>query len=113
MSLYDHRPNVRNSFLTRRQMLQRTGMGLGALALGALFPELSSAATLSGAPLPKSVNPLAPRGPQFAPKAKRIIHLFMNGGPSQVDTFDPKPELTKNHGKALPMAYLKTERKTG
>jgi hypothetical protein len=112
MSLYDHRPNVRNSFLTRRQMLQRTGMGLGALALGALFPELSSAAPL-GAPLPKSVNPLAPRGPQFAPKAKRIIHLFMNGGPSQVDTFDNKPELTKNHGRALPMAYLKTERKTG
>jgi hypothetical protein len=108
MSLYDHRPRLPDTFLTRRQLLQRTGMGLGALALGSLFPEISSAASVGN-----SVNPLLPKGPQFAPKAKRIIHLFMNGGPSQVDTFDPKPALTKNHGKALPMEYLKTERRTG
>ena len=44
-------------------------------------------------------NPMLPKGPHFAPKAKRVIHLFMNGGPSHVDTFDPKPELTKWHGK--------------
>jgi hypothetical protein len=59
-------------------------------------------------------NPMLPKGPHFAPKAKRVIHLFMNGGPSHVDTFDPKPELTKWHGKTLPDENrLKTERKTG
>src|SRR4051794_449883 len=108
MSLYDHRPQIQNRFLTRRQLLQRTGMGLGALALGSLFPQLTSAAATAGA-----VNPLLPKGPHFAPKAKRIIHLFMNGGPSQVDTFDPKPSLTKYHGQTLPGTYLRTERKTG
>jgi len=114
MSQYDHRPNIRNSFLTRRQLLQRTGMGLGALALGSLFPELSAAAPINNTQpaIGNSVIPLLPRGPHFAPKAKRIIHLFMNGGPSQVDTFDPKPSLTKNHGKQLPLD-LRTERRTG
>ena len=57
---------------------------------------------------------MLPKGPHFAPKAKRVIHLFMNGGPSHVDTFDPKPELTKWHGKILPDEHrLNTERKTG
>ena len=55
-----------------------------------------------------------PKGPHFAPKAKRVIHLFMNGGPSHADTFDPKPELAKWHGKILPDEHrLSTERKTG
>ena len=55
-----------------------------------------------------------PKGPHFTPKAKRVIHLFMNGGPSHVDTFDPKPELAKWHGKILPDEHrLSTERKTG
>src|SRR5258705_1515679 len=112
MSQYDHRPQIQNGFLTRRQMLQRTGMGLGALALGALFPEIAGAAP-TGAGAANSVNPLLPKGPHFAPKAKRIIHLFLNGGPSQVDTFDPKPSLTKYHGQTLPGEYLRTERKTG
>ncbi|MCA9207066.1 MAG: DUF1501 domain-containing protein [Planctomycetales bacterium] len=58
-------------------------------------------------------NPLAPKAPHFAPKAKRVIHLFMNGGPSHVDTFDPKPLLTKYHGQPLPTENLRTERKTG
>src|SRR5688500_9552425 len=108
MSLYDHRPQLADRFLTRRQLLQRTGTGLGALALGALFPDVAGAA-----PAPNAVNPLAPKGPHFPAKAKRMIHLFMNGGPSQVDTFDPKPSLTKYHGKTLPGEYLKTERRTG
>jgi hypothetical protein len=60
-----------------------------------------------------AINPLAPKQPQFPAKAKRVIHLFMNGGPSHVDTFDPKPMLNKYHGKALPMANPRTERKTG
>ena len=75
------------------------GMGLSALA-----PLLNG----------QQGNPMLPKGPHFAPKAKRVIHLFMNGGPSHVDTFDPKPELTKWHGKTLPDENrLKTERKTG
>lgn len=57
--------------------------------------------------------PLSPRAPHFAPKARRVVHLFMNGGPSQVDTFDPKPALDRFHGKPLPLNNLRTERKTG
>ena len=59
------------------------------------------------------MNPLAARPPHFPAKAKHVIHLFMNGGPSQVDTFDPKPALDKYAGKPLPTANLRTERKTG
>lgn len=82
-------------------------MGFGALALSGLLSPNPAAAD------PVSLNPLTPRKPHFAAKAKRVIHLFMNGGPSQVDSFDPKPELTRMHGKTLPMENLKTERKTG
>src|SRR3989440_6999851 len=111
MSLYDHRPNIRDHFLTRRQMLQRCGMGFGALALGSLLT--GEAASAAGSLAASSINPLLPKGPHFPANAKRIIHLFMNGGPSQVDTFDPKPELTRLHGKTLPGEYLRTERRTG
>src|SRR5579859_3734388 len=90
--------------LSRREMLQRTGTGLGMLGLAGLLSNETKAA---------STNPLAVKVPHFKPKAKHVIHLFMNGGPSQVDTFDPKPELTKNHGKDAGSAGLKTERKTG
>ncbi len=101
------------SGLSRREMLRRAGMGFGTLALSGVMADaglLASAAAETGAAT--SLSPLAPKLPQFAPRAKRVIHLFMNGGPSQVDTFDPKPELTKRHGQALPL-NLPTERKTG
>lgn len=96
--------------VTRREALCRAGMGFGALALSSLMSE----AGLLASPVSngESLNPLVPRQPQFAPKAKRVIHLFMNGGPSHVDTFDPKPALTKHAGKTLP-SNLPTERKTG
>jgi hypothetical protein len=58
-------------------------------------------------------SPLTPKAPHFAPRVKRIIHLFMNGGPSQVDTFDPKPDLDKYHGQKPPASDKKTERRTG
>jgi hypothetical protein len=58
-------------------------------------------------------SPLAPKRPHFPAKAKRVVHLFMNGGPSHVDTFDPKPMLAKYAGKPLPTENLRTERKTG
>jgi hypothetical protein len=99
--------------MTRREMLCHTGMGFGALALGGLMAD---AGLLAPAPARADATPgssLAPKAPQFAPKAKRVIHLFMNGGPSQVDTFDPKPALTKYAGQALPQRNLPTERKTG
>jgi len=94
--------------LSRRQMLARTGIGFGALALGQLLGEQGLLNTAQA----DAINPLLPKTPHFPAKAKRVIHLFMNGGPSHVDTFDPKPELTKRHGQELPI-NLPTERKTG
>jgi hypothetical protein len=88
-------------------------MGLGGLALGTLLAESRAVAAGPPAAVEASASPLVARSPQFPARAKRMIHLFMNGGPSQVDTFDPKPALTRYAGKALPMDYLATERKTG
>ena len=107
-----HHPlNPEHLALTRREFLSRAGMGFGALGLatlcgqeGLLAPNASAAAGY--------LSPLAPKPPHFPVKAKRVIHLFMNGGPSQVDTFDPKPMLDKYAGKTLPFE-LRTERKTG
>ena len=102
-----HHPlNLEHAFLTRRQMLSRTGMGMGAMALGGLMGADQAQAGLD------SNNPFGVRQSHFEPKAKRVIHFFMNGGPSQVDTFDPKPMLDKYDGKPLP-SLLKTERPTG
>jgi hypothetical protein len=81
-------------------------MGFAALGLTGLLSSEASAAT-------SSISPLAPKAPHFPGKAKRVIHLFMNGGPSHVDTFDPKPALQKYAGKPLPTPNLRTERKTG
>jgi hypothetical protein len=89
-------------------MLHRSGMGLGALGLAGLMA--SPAEAESGV---RAVSPMAPRPSQFAARAKHVIHIFCNGGPSHVDTFDPKPLLTKFHGKELPTENLRTERKTG
>ena len=61
----------------------------------------------------ETADTLAPKAPHFPPRAKRVIYLFLNGGPSQVDTFDPKPKLTEYHGKPIPSGNLRTERKTG
>lgn len=89
--------------ITRRDMLSRSGMGLGALALGSMLNNGAQAAP---------ANPLLPKKPHFPAKVKRVIHLFMNGGPSHLDTFDPKPALKKYAGKEIPI-HLRTERKTG
>jgi len=94
---------------SRRDFLRRTGLGFGAYGLaGLLGSGLSASAAAEGAP-----NSMAPRAPHFAPKATRVIHIFMNGGMSHVDTFDPKPRLTELHGQKLPMDMLRTERPTG
>ena len=93
--------------LTRRDLLRRSGMGFAALGLAGMLPTETPGANAPGSP------PLTPKGPHFAGKAKRVLHLFMNGGPSHVDTFDPKPSLLKYAGKPLPRENLRTERKTG
>ena len=77
--------------MNRRDALQMMGCGFGAVGLaGTAMAE-----------------------PHFAPKAKRVIFLFLNGGLSQVDTFDPKPQLTKQHGKPMPGEKVKTDSATG
>src|SRR5882762_10111095 len=106
-----HKPNPEHLALTRREFLCRCGMGMGAVSFASLF---------GGFGLPGSAqasdgltSPLAPKQPHFPGKAKRVIHIFANGGASHVDTFDPKPALEKYAGKLLPMENLRTERKTG
>jgi hypothetical protein len=81
--------------LSRREMLRASGTGFGALALSALLADNANA---------RPDDPLAPKAPHFPPRAKRVIFLFMHGGPSQVDSFDYKPLLTRDHGKPLPFA---------
>jgi hypothetical protein len=89
------------AMMNRRQMLDMMGAGFGALGLRGLAGAASTG------------DPLAPKATHFQPKVKRVINLFLNGGPSQVDTFDPKPMLDKYHGKPVPSGNLRTERKTG
>jgi hypothetical protein len=91
--------------ISRRHLLRRTGAGFGGVALSALLQEGQARATTTAAG-----NPLAPQPPHFVPRAKRVIFLFMPGGPSQVDTFDPKPRLTADDGKPAPKAYLGQQR---
>lgn len=99
MNRSEHELQLEDRFLTRRKFLCRCGMGMGALGLaslldaaGLLAPPASAQAILS---------PLAPRLPPFPGTAKQVIHLFMSGGPSHVDTFDPKPALARYAGKSL------------
>jgi len=82
-------------FSTRRAFLKNVGGGFGLLALAGLLQQQGLLAD------EKPVNPLAPKTPHFPAKAKSVIWLFMNGGPSQVDTWDYKPELAKRDGQEL------------
>ncbi|RIK78650.1 MAG: DUF1501 domain-containing protein [Planctomycetota bacterium] len=103
-----HRGKLEHLALSRRELLQRCGMGYGAMALASLLGPSAGAAAAAPA-----ANPLSSRPPRFAAKAKHVIHLFMNGGPSHIDTFDPKPALAGYAGQPLPMENLPTERPTG
>lgn len=98
-----HAPHANDVICSRRDFLRRVGMGFGAMGLSQV--GLQAAGNFQ--------NPLSLRSSHFPGKAKAVIHLFMNGGPSHVDTFDPKPMLDRYAGKALPMENLRTERKTG
>ena len=94
--------------LSRRQMLSQMGTGLGLVGLAGLMCERTAFGAAT-----ETTSPLAVRPPHFAPKVKHIIHIYLNGGPSQVDTFDPKPILAKYDGQPLPAGNLTTERHTG
>ncbi|MFM2217278.1 MAG: hypothetical protein RL240_1596, partial [Planctomycetota bacterium] len=89
---------------TRRDFLWRSGCGFGALAMQVMLHEQAvrgmgfDPEVVGG----NAAGPLAPKETHFPAKAKRVIFLFMSGGPSQVDLFDPKPELARLHGKELP-----------
>src|SRR3954470_10147853 len=98
--------------LTRRELLRRSGMGFAMLGMTGVLADAGRLLT-AGDSNDGYKNPLAERPPHFPAKAKRVIHLFLNGGPSHVDTFDPKPALEKYAGQSLPMPNLATERKTG
>src|SRR5690242_9578008 len=87
--------------MTRRDALKLVGSGFGMVGLaGVLHGEAGR-------------GPLAPRAPHFPAKAKNVIFLFLNGGISQIDTFDPKPMLTKHDGEPMPGPKIKTDRATG
>jgi hypothetical protein len=103
---------VRPTGLSRREMLKYCANGFGVLGMAALLAE--EAAAYAPAAYNAAANPLAVHAPMFPAKAKRVIFLFMSGGPSHVDTFDPKPRLITDNGKPLPFAKPSLERtKTG
>jgi hypothetical protein len=97
--LREHTARPEDFLVTRRQFLNRFGMGLGALGLATLLGE-EFGSTAQAADL----NPLSPKTPAFPAKAKRVVHIFAQGAPSQVDTWDPKPALERYAGKTLPGA---------
>jgi hypothetical protein len=93
--------------LSRREMLRRCGTGLGVLGLAGLLADDGLLGTAQAA------DPLAPRPPHFPARARSVIHVYLNGGPSHLDTFDPKPLLKKYQGRPIPRGNLTTERPTG
>jgi hypothetical protein len=111
--MHDIHEHCRN--VTRRHFFRECGIGVGKIALaGLLTNTLASrpSATLGALTRPRSLaaDPLAPRRPHFAPKAKRVIHLFMAGAPSQLDLFDYKPQLAQLEGKPLPPSVIGGQR---
>ncbi len=99
----------REAYYSRREMLRRFANGFGMLGLAGLMVDEVVESALAGIEV-ASANPLDVKPPQFPARAKRVIFLFMSGGPSHVDTFDPKPRLAIDNGKPLPFAKPKLER---
>ena len=99
--------------LSRRELLRRSGTGLGLLGLNAILAEQGLLSSVDASPgEPNSATGPLPKLPHFAPRAKRVIHLLMNGGPSHIDTFDYKPELAKYEGQRPAAVDLRTQRAT-
>ncbi|HMJ88448.1 MAG TPA: DUF1501 domain-containing protein [Candidatus Acidoferrum sp.] len=95
----EHIAKPEDFFSTRRQFLQRAGMGFGALSLTGLMGDSLFTSSASGA---EPVSGLTPRAPHFPPRAKHVVHIFAQGAPSHIDTWDPKPALTQYDGKEIP-----------
>jgi hypothetical protein len=93
--------------MTRRDMLARCANGFGGLALMALLGDKGFAGSANSSAA--SSNAMSPRAPHFVPKARNVIFLYMDGGPSQMDTFDPKPLLQKEHGQPFKMKMEPTQ----
>src|SRR5688500_18080392 len=97
------KPMLNPAFINRRHALKTIACGFGYLALAGLTARTAVAPS----------NPLAPRLPHFRPRARRLIFLFMQGGPSQVDTFDYKPALDRHEGKKMPFDDARAIANTG
>jgi hypothetical protein len=100
MNAQEHSAKLQDLFITRRQFLQRAGMGFGALSLSALLAKDFFQPSASAI---ESIATLTPKQPHFPSKAKHVVHIFAQGAPSQVDTWDPKPSLAKYDGKEIPV----------
>jgi hypothetical protein len=103
-----HCGRFRGAALSRREMLWQCANGIGGLALAALMGEKSLAGMASAQTI-GAANPMSPRAPHFPARARNVIFLHMDGGPSQVDTFDPKPRLQKESGQAFKMKAEPTQ----
>ncbi len=98
----EHSPASDDLIFTKREFLIRTGMGFGALSLSSLFGINPYADAATAPASGQSASPFAPRKSHFPAKAKSVIHIFAEGAPSQVDTWDPKPVLTEYNDKTIP-----------
>src|SRR5438477_3063308 len=97
---------------SRRELLSRAGFGVGMMALASMLSQQGLLAA-EAPESPSLPNPLAPKQPHFKPKAKAVIFLFMSGGPSHLETFDPKPELQRLHGQPLPASFGPVQTRRG
>src|SRR5687767_13209352 len=95
---------------SRREFLTTTANGLGLMAVGALLTEAGLITPASAVPAGSLSDPLTPRLPHFAAKAKNCIFIFMEGAPSQMDLFDPKPKLNELDGQPLPESLTRNVR---
>src|ERR1700753_3814483 len=98
MNQEEHAVDLEDHFLTRRQFLQRAGMGFGALSLASLFGE----SLFSTAHAQEVEATLLPKTPPLPAKAKHVVHIFAQGAPSHVDTWDYKPSLNRLDGQEIP-----------
>src|SRR5689334_1458421 len=113
MNCQTHHYPERGSALSRRWFLRDCGIGLGKISLAALLTDafrarVAAAGAANAGPI--AVDPLLPKAPHFAGRARAVIHLFMAGAPSQLDLFDAKPELARLEGKPLPPSVIGGQR---
>jgi hypothetical protein len=110
MDLRSEISNEARKLLARRWFFKECGVGLAGIALTSLLRGSPARAAASAEVSPKPANPLAPRNPHYAPRAKRVIYMFMAGAPSHLELFDYKPELAKRNGQLPPPSLLKDYR---